>query len=667
LNGVVFPMLSCDENQMLVRPFQLDEIEKAILESDGSKSPGPDGFNFAFVKAFWNLLKCEVRILFDQFHGTATLPKSFSSYFVTLIPKIVSPFSLGDFRPISLLGRLYKIIAKVLTERLSRVMDSLVETTQSAFIKGRNLVDGVVVVNEVVDMARRTSVSCLILKYVSTSQRESDGRDQYPTRPQARGPFSPFLILVGGGRVSSIPFKYLGLPVGATPVRSPLGNLFSTPFGSGWVCGIPVQVWKKIRRLQREFLWGGRRGNIRIPWVKWEVVCLPKKKGGLGVRDIRVVNISLLAKWRWRLLTNDNAVWKDLVRRKYGDRAVGKVVLDAGCQPWFASLWWKDICSIGCNLNDNWFVTNVAKKLGNGEHTSFWEDTWVGNTLLKDRFPRLYSASIQKEATVGELHTDDAAVHWNLAWRRRFFVWEENQLPHLLDLINPITLTDVADCWVWVPEKNGHFSVKSTFSLVSEVAAVQDAVSPWHGSLFSFIWRCPAPAKVTAFAWQLLHDWIPTRSNLHRRHIIHAVDDCLCVLCGESPESAAHLFLYCKVALKVWKLVFQWLNLYFALPHSLYSILAYLIHTGEKDLRKGMGMIWKAVVWSLWRHRNSVCFEGENSNPEKVFEGVIVSTWKWWLNYSKAASSLLYEWRMQPQLCIWGANGPGYSCYLLFV
>ncbi|MCH88314.1 transposon TX1 putative protein, partial [Trifolium medium] len=142
LDGISFSTLSLEENQMLTSPFQLEEIENVIVESDGNKSPGPDGFNFAFVKSFWNLFKGEVRLLFDQFHGTARLPQSFSSYFVMIIPKIRSPSSLGDFRPISLLGCLYKIIAKVLTTRLARVMNRLVEPTQSAFLKGRNLVDG---------------------------------------------------------------------------------------------------------------------------------------------------------------------------------------------------------------------------------------------------------------------------------------------------------------------------------------------------------------------------------------------------------------------------------------------------------------------------------------------------------------------------------------------
>jgi hypothetical protein len=102
--------------------------------------------------------------MFDQFHGNTSLPKSFLSYFVALIPKVRPPLGLTDFRPISLLGCLYKLVAKVLAARLGKVMDSIVNSTQSAFIKGRSLVDGVVVVNEVLDLAKKTGKNCLIFK-----------------------------------------------------------------------------------------------------------------------------------------------------------------------------------------------------------------------------------------------------------------------------------------------------------------------------------------------------------------------------------------------------------------------------------------------------------------------------------------------------------------------
>jgi hypothetical protein len=130
-----FPSVSGGGNFLLEAPFSLEEIEEVVMYSDGNKSPGPDDYNFAFVKSFWYLIKGEVRILFDQFHGNAKLPKGLLSYFIALIPKVARPSSLGEFRPISLLGCLYKIIAKVLAARLAKVMDSVVATTQSALSK----------------------------------------------------------------------------------------------------------------------------------------------------------------------------------------------------------------------------------------------------------------------------------------------------------------------------------------------------------------------------------------------------------------------------------------------------------------------------------------------------------------------------------------------------
>jgi hypothetical protein len=132
-------------------------------------------------------------------------------------------------------------------------------------------------------------------------------------------------------------------------------------------------------------------------------VCLPKKKSGLGVRDVRVVNISLLTKWRWRLLSDDHAVWKEVIKSKYGVGVVDQPVLGEEHKPWFASLWWKDLCSIGTNLSHNWFSQGVVKKLGNKARTSFWHDNWVGNVPLQSRFPRLYSISTQKNVSVAEI------------------------------------------------------------------------------------------------------------------------------------------------------------------------------------------------------------------------------------------------------------------------
>jgi hypothetical protein len=161
---VVFSAIGEGEQTRLEASILEEEVVDIISLADGNKSPGPDGFNFSFFKKFWGTIKREVMDLFFEFHEKATLSYSFSSYFVALVPKILSPHVIGDFRPISLLGSLYKLVAKVLAKRLAAVMDPIISKNQSAFIKGRFLADEVVVVNEVVDLARRLKKECLILK-----------------------------------------------------------------------------------------------------------------------------------------------------------------------------------------------------------------------------------------------------------------------------------------------------------------------------------------------------------------------------------------------------------------------------------------------------------------------------------------------------------------------
>lgn len=86
LDGIAFPSLSALQVSGLSGQFSREEIE-IVLSCDGNKSPRPDGFNFAFIKAFWPFIKDEVGILFDEFYSNGTLQKSFSSYFLGLIPK----------------------------------------------------------------------------------------------------------------------------------------------------------------------------------------------------------------------------------------------------------------------------------------------------------------------------------------------------------------------------------------------------------------------------------------------------------------------------------------------------------------------------------------------------------------------------------------------------
>nr|KYP49017.1 hypothetical protein KK1_029319 [Cajanus cajan] len=99
-----FPVLSNAQNARLVGDFTEEEVCCLIKESDGDKSPGTDGFNFAFLKRFWPLMKVDVMDLLAEFHTNLKVPKALLSYFVALVPKVPCPQGMTNFCPISLLG-----------------------------------------------------------------------------------------------------------------------------------------------------------------------------------------------------------------------------------------------------------------------------------------------------------------------------------------------------------------------------------------------------------------------------------------------------------------------------------------------------------------------------------------------------------------------------------
>ena len=92
----------------LERPFTEDEIHVALMEMNGDKAPGSDGFTLAFWQSCWEFIKEEIIEMFKEFYEHSSFLKSLNNTFLVLIPKKCGVEDLGDFRPISLLGGLYK-------------------------------------------------------------------------------------------------------------------------------------------------------------------------------------------------------------------------------------------------------------------------------------------------------------------------------------------------------------------------------------------------------------------------------------------------------------------------------------------------------------------------------------------------------------------------------
>ncbi|RVW93448.1 hypothetical protein CK203_035062 [Vitis vinifera] len=109
---------------------------------------------------------CEEGVMsfFREFHDHSKFVKRLNATFLVLIPKKVGAEDLRDFRPISLVGSLYKWLAKVLANRLKKVVGKLVSKAQGAFVEGRQILDVVLIANEAIDSVLKNNENVIMCK-----------------------------------------------------------------------------------------------------------------------------------------------------------------------------------------------------------------------------------------------------------------------------------------------------------------------------------------------------------------------------------------------------------------------------------------------------------------------------------------------------------------------
>ena len=152
------------EAASLEESFSENEIWTAISGLNKDKALGPDGFPLAFWSFSWDFVKAEVIGFFKEFHDNARFVKNLNTTFLVMIPKKQSAEDFKDLRPISLVGGLYKILSKVLANRIKRVMDKVISKSQNAFVEGRQILDAVLIANELVDSSLRRKKGGLVCK-----------------------------------------------------------------------------------------------------------------------------------------------------------------------------------------------------------------------------------------------------------------------------------------------------------------------------------------------------------------------------------------------------------------------------------------------------------------------------------------------------------------------
>ncbi|XP_057248279.1 uncharacterized protein LOC125493714 [Beta vulgaris subsp. vulgaris] len=149
------PKISNEANEALVAEPREEEIRDALFQMHPNKAPGVDGMHALFYQKFWHIVGDDiVQFIREWWLGRVQID-SMNQTCIVLIPKCSNPQQMGDFRPISLCTVLYKIISKMMANRLKIFLSDLISLHQSAFVPGRLITDNAMVAFEIFHRMKR--------------------------------------------------------------------------------------------------------------------------------------------------------------------------------------------------------------------------------------------------------------------------------------------------------------------------------------------------------------------------------------------------------------------------------------------------------------------------------------------------------------------------------
>ena len=670
--------VSWEQANVLSRTVTRDEIKEALFSIGEDKSPGPDGFTSCFFKKSWNIvgdLLCDAVL---EFFESTSLLKQVNHSAIVLIPKTAHSSSVQDFRPISCCNITYKVISKVLAGRLSSILPSLVDQAQSAFVKGRSMVDNIHLAQELLRNYNRKRVSprwmakvdikkaydtvswsflngvlsCLgfpscfvgwIMECISSPSYSLvingalHGFFKGKRGLRQGDPLSPFLFVLcleyfsrSIKLATDIPnfnfhpkcgkLKITHLAFADDLILFARGDVLSIKIILDCLARFGAHSGLCVNQLKSSMFTAGLRGN-ELEEIKslanFPIGAMPFRYLGipLAAERLKVVHYApILDK-----IADYISSWKCSSLSYAGRTELIRSILQG------VECFWLSILPVPASVIDK-LIRLCRVFLWNSQHSLVsWKDVSLpkaeGGLGLKEL--RSWN-SVLLIKVLWNFHKEKDAL-----WVR----WvHQNYL-------------NGSSIWTWVPNKRDSPLLKRIFALRDILCQKEGSVEHATARLLSWgpgeslsldkvydyfrprghptawanvIWKSAIVPKHSIILWLGAKDKLLTRDKL-----IFLDTDKSCGMCGISDESSQHIFFQCTISLQIWGHIKEWMGIRRYMP-SLASGLRWLKRDarGSSWLCKAKKIAFASTVYHLWTARNYCIFEGQAAVAESIISRV---------------------------------------------
>ncbi|KAK3231468.1 hypothetical protein Dsin_003349 [Dipteronia sinensis] len=671
IKGLPLKKLSAEEGESLEEIFTEEEVWTALTSCDGNKAPGPDGFNLNFIKDNWKVISGDFMKFMQDFHRNGSIVKDLNKSFIALIPKCVKPKTMKDFRPICLVGALYKVLGKVLANRMRKVMNSVIGEYQMAFVWNRQIIDSFVIAEEIIHHWKKSKEgglmvkldfekaydsldhtfldnmlceigfgwkwrqwisSCISSPVLSVLVNGSPSRQFGIHRGLRQGdPLSPFLFNVAVEGLSAL-FKR----------AEDMDLMRGVTFGGGTIHVSHLQFvddtmlfiqprtdyLKNAKRILRCFEVAsglyinfhkscvvkiGKCGDGTENWaaiVKCAKASLPISYLGLplgGRQCLTLFWAELVQRIRNRM-----ALWKRMFLNKWGRLVLIKAIMSS---------------------IPNYYMSVFKMPV--------WRFGKKDSTLWKKVLCAKYTVSL-------------SSLHWNLKGgpSSSFFVKvvgglleEGKQSAKILGEGMRVVIgrgdraslesikvhESFPDTIGWSYGTDGQFSVKS---FRKELESGQPG-EPWG---CKGIWKRFCPSKIEIFVWHLLQGRVSVKKVLQSFGQLF-MDSMECPLCGEFEEDIDHLFLQCKWTWNLWKICMSWWGMSSCSSDTVRNWwIGWIGLWPKRKYERAWISVFFAVTWTTWEIRNAKVFTEAEASLPKAMDLVRFRVAWWFKNLGKGSN-----------------------------